>query len=104
MDYMRSTYDEVFGLTDKKEIQLFMDYNQYKNVCEAYESPIKIIYDAMQAKIEDDVYKVVQRYEIVVDKQELIRALQYDRNQFERGYHKGYFDAMNDKKEGEINE
>lgn len=61
-----------------------------------YESPIKIIYGQMQSQIEGDTFKAVQSYGIDVDKEELIRALQYDRKQYEKGYADGRNDAMGD--------
>lgn len=51
-----------------------------------YESPIDIIYSAMQTKLEGEVYKAVQNVGINVDKDELIKALSYDRQQYEKGY------------------
>ena len=54
-----------------------------------YESPIEIIYKNMQTKVENNVFAAVQEYGISVDKEELIKALQYDRDQYERGYRDG---------------
>lgn len=54
-----------------------------------YESPIKIIQSQLEMKLEDDILKAVQSRYIDVDKEELIKALVYDRNQ----YNKGYVDA-----------
>ena len=54
-----------------------------------YESPIKIIQDAMQVQVENDVYKAVQNYDIKVDKDELIKALTYDRQQYVKGFRDG---------------
>ncbi len=55
-----------------------------------YKSPIEVICGQMQTQLEGDVLKAVQKYGITVDKYELIKALAYDRNQ----YDKGYSDAM----------
>lgn len=44
-------------------------------------------------QVENEVYKVVQNYEINVDKDELLKALRYDRNQYELGYRAGYSKA-----------
>lgn len=59
-----------------------------------YESPIEMIMTDIQIQIvkqqENDIYQAVQRYGIVIDKEELIKALQYDREQ----YMKGYKDAL----------
>lgn len=55
----------------------------------SYYSPIEVIRREMQTKFENDVYSAVQQYGIVVDKDELIKALQYDRGQYEKGYADG---------------
>jgi hypothetical protein len=55
-----------------------------------YKSPIDIIYGQMETQIEGEIFHAVQKYGINVDKEELIRALEYDRGQ----YSKGYADAM----------
>lgn len=61
-----------------------------------YESPIEMIMEDIQTQIvkqqENDIYQAVQRYGIVIDKEELIKALQYDREQ----YTKGYKDALDE--------
>ena len=44
-----------------------------------YESPIKIIYGQMQTQLEGDILRAVMSTDIQVDKEELVRALQYDR-------------------------
>ena len=61
----------------------------------SYESPIEIVYGKLRTKIENEIYTVVQSYDIKVDKEELIKALKYDREQ----YDKGYSDAMNEMKQ-----
>ena len=61
-----------------------------------YESPIEMIMEDIQTQIvkqqENDIYQAVQKYGIVIDKEELIKALQYDREQ----YTKGYKDALDE--------
>lgn len=58
-----------------------------------YESPISIIYNQIESnlneKIEKDIYEVVQKYGIIVDKEELLKALKYDRDQYQKGYVEG---------------
>jgi hypothetical protein len=54
-----------------------------------YKSPIEIIVGQAISEFEDGVYKAVQDYGVNVDKEELIRALQYDRGQYEKGYADG---------------
>ena len=56
-----------------------------------YESPIKVmmtdeIVKRLHDEIDREVFRVIQRYGISVDKDELIKALQYDRGQYEKGF------------------
>ena len=51
-----------------------------------YDSPITMIVSQMEAKMEADTMSVIQRYGIDVNKDELIKALNYDRGQYEKGY------------------
>ena len=59
-----------------------------------YKSPIDIIYENMTSQIieeqEKKIIQCVQKYNINVDKEELIKALKYDREQYQRGYQDGY--------------
>lgn len=58
-----------------------------------YESPIEIIYQDIYHRInvdlEDNVYKAVINCGIQVDKEELIKALKYDREQYDKGRRSG---------------
>ena len=54
-----------------------------------YKSPIEIITGQMRSEVDNGIYKAVQGYGVNVDKEELIRALQYDRGQYEKGYADG---------------
>ena len=62
-----------------------------------YQSPISIYETAMQTIIEqrDNAIfaKVQDAFDVQVDKEELIRALQYDRGQYEAGYRDGKAEA-----------
>ena len=51
-----------------------------------YQSPIEFITIQLNTQIEDGIYKAVQKYGVKVDKDELIKALQYDRGQYQKGY------------------
>lgn len=66
-----------------------------------YQSPIEMIYTDIQTQIKEEadkrIYEIMQQCGIHVDKDELIKALQYDRRQYERGYLDGYADGMRDK-------
>jgi len=48
----------------------------------------------MRTRLDNDCLKAVQEYGITVDKEELIKALQYDRGQYEKGYADGKRDAV----------
>lgn len=61
-----------------------------------YESPIEIIYGDITKQIDNDIYRVTQKYDIKVDKNELIQALAYDRDQYNKGYADGKRDAMDE--------
>ena len=58
-----------------------------------YKSPIEVVVDEMHSQMvcdyENGIMKAIQRYNINVDKEELIKALQYDRQQYEKGYQDG---------------
>lgn len=53
-----------------------------------YQSPI-VITRQMRTQFEDNVFKAILDYGIVVDKEELLKALQYDRGQYEKGFADG---------------
>ena len=55
-----------------------------------YESPIQIMLGQMRMEQENGIYKVIQEQGIAVDKDELIKALRYDRDQYDKGYVNGY--------------
>lgn len=63
-----------------------------------YKSPIEKIYSELQTQIvqedENTVMKAVRNVGLSVDKEELIRALQYDRNQYAKGYEDGKNDVL----------
>ena len=52
----------------------------------SYESPINMVLSQMRTACEGEVYKAIQNIGVHVDKDELLRALQYDRNQYAKGY------------------
>lgn len=51
-----------------------------------YESPIKVFQSNLEMQFEGEILKAVQRANISVDKDELIRALHYDREQYQKGF------------------
>ena len=59
-----------------------------------YQSPIEIIQDRMRMELEGEVFKAVQNVGVHVDKEELLKALQYDRGQYNKGFNDGYAKAI----------
>ncbi len=63
-----------------------------------YKSPIQVahnkVMDEVRRAFDNDILSSILSYDIHVDRGELIRALQYDRNQYEKGYADGKADAM----------
>ena len=59
----------------------------------AYSSPIRLVADDLRSQIEKDLIEVIHNYEIQVDKDELIKALAYDREQYKKGYADGLADG-----------
>lgn len=64
----------------------------YRDACPAhnYKSPVEIIAGQMQTEQIDNIVKIVQEMGVNVNKEELLRALRYDREQYEQGYCAGY--------------
>lgn len=60
-----------------------------------YKSPIEIIQGQMRMEQENNILRAVYEQDIRVDKHELLRALQYDRGQYEKGYQDGFNQAVN---------
>ena len=51
-----------------------------------YQSPIEIIQGQMVTEYENGILRAVQKYDIHCNKEELTKALMYDRNQYDKGY------------------
>ena len=51
-----------------------------------YKSPIELIYKDAQYRMEKDILYAIQKVDIKVDRDELLKALAYDRGQYEKGY------------------
>ena len=61
-----------------------------------YESPIQIIRSQIDTNLEDNILKVTQSVGIDVNKEELVKSLTYDREQYKKGYDDGYMHAVDD--------
>lgn len=63
-----------------------------------YESPFVLIVEKMATEIAEkfdgEVMTAIRRYHVDVDKDELVKALAYDRGQYEKGYADGYADGL----------
>ena len=63
-----------------------------------YESPVNLIYHDIETQIiqqqEQTILEAIRRYDVVVDKEELIKAINYDRNQYSKGYKDGVNDTL----------
>lgn len=55
-----------------------------------YESVIQQFFGEIATEMDNNVVKAVQEVGIYVDKDELIRALRYDRDQYHKGFNDGY--------------
>ena len=51
-----------------------------------WESPINVIQSELMMRYEDGVMKAVRNVGFDVSKEELVKALQYDREQYDKGY------------------
>lgn len=64
-----------------------------EEIMEGYMSPVNIIHkhmhDQINIQVEDNIMKAVMKCGIEVDKEELIKALQYDRQQYDKGFNDG---------------
>lgn len=66
-----------------------------------YESPINIVQQLVTdvtENVDKQVYTAIQQVGVIVNKDELIKAINYDRNQYEEGYKNGYKKAKEDLK------
>ena len=52
----------------------------------SYKSPIELITSQYCSSIEDAIYQSVLKVGIDVDKEELLKALEYDSGQYQKGY------------------
>lgn len=62
----------------------------------SYKSPIETVVDEMALIAENGVYKAIQNVNIDINKEELEKALRYDRDQYVEGFTNGYKKGIND--------
>lgn len=87
-DHMESEWETGYTLPDGAYWKC--KRSAYEEVKRMYESPIEIMWkdveEHLETMLKDNVYKVIKAYGIKVDEAELLKALQYDRQQYEKGY------------------
>ena len=58
-----------------------------------YESPINTMFQNIETRIvqrdEQMIFEAIQKQNVFIDKEELIKAMNYDRNQYSKGYKDG---------------
>jgi len=55
-----------------------------------FDFPIKIIEGPMDMHVEKEVFSAIRRVGVYVDKDELLRAIRHERDQYANGYFDGY--------------
>lgn len=55
-----------------------------------YESPITLYTLEPKIDIKEELAFFEQKYKLVINEEELLAALKYDRNQYAKGYYDGY--------------
>lgn len=69
-------------------------YKQSEEEFEMYEAPVEIIRRQVAKEFDDAVENEIQKFlfavRVNVNKEELIKALKYDRGQYDKGYADGY--------------
>lgn len=60
----------------------------------SYKSPIDVLMKEAQLNYKNGIYEAIQEYEIKVDKEELIKALNYDREMYIKGYNDAVHEMM----------
>ena len=54
-----------------------------------YESPIEVVHEQIRVQVDDEIFRAVQNVGVNVNKEELLKALEYDRGQYEEGFREG---------------
>ena len=80
----------TFSERTQKQIDYAKVFNTIPCVTDGYVSPIQTIASQIEMSMDGEILKACQRVGIEVDKDELIKALEYDRKQYEAGYRAGF--------------
>ena len=73
-----SDFDYSKNLVDKLKL--------FESQFAEYESPIQVVMSEWETSFEDNCVKAVQSYGFNINKEELAKALNYDRQQYEKGF------------------
>ena len=78
----------------KDKLKGFVELNDIDIDVFGYESPISMVTQHLASEIakkaDDTIWEAVMKTEVVVDKERLVKALKFDREQYENGYKAGY--------------
>lgn len=58
-----------------------------------YKSPIEVIHEQIRVQVDDEIFHAIQNVGINADKKELLKALEYDRGQYDKGWEEGFHDG-----------
>ena len=58
-----------------------------------YKSPIEVIHEQIRVQVDDEIFRAIQNVGINADKKELLKALEYDRGQYDKGWEEGFHDG-----------
>lgn len=61
-----------------------------------YISPIEIIVSDIGSRIENEILHAVKNVRVLVDKEELIKALDFDREQYKKGWNNAITKALDE--------
>ena len=59
-----------------------------------YKSPIEVIHEQIRVQVDDEIFRAIQNVGINADKKELLKALEYDRGQYDKGWGEGFHDGF----------
>lgn len=77
---------------DENDKMKFNQVTEDSDIIRGYKSPIEIIATQWRTECENGTLRVVREYFPSIDKDELIKALEYDRDQYDKGYADGVKD------------
>lgn len=89
---MSNMSDFDFSDNTKRLVDAFkkIPESDYPDLLAGYQSPIQTIASQIEMTMEGEILKACQRVGVDVNKDELIKALEYDRGQYAKGFKEGY--------------